>query len=184
MICFCSEVSQVIDGKCDTCNRCYFDPLKPTALLPGRFQPWHLGHRRLFEVALSQVGQVAIMVKSPPRDDRNPFSYAEVEELIHADLKNYSGKYIIMRAPNIVNISYGRDFGIGLNHIDLDEETKAMSATIVRAALKKKIDHTTPSVLDRLNPDRIRRNAMREYKKTGFKTGEYLNAANSSKYVL
>jgi len=29
-----------------------FDAKKPTAMLMGRFQPWHEGHLRLFQKAL------------------------------------------------------------------------------------------------------------------------------------
>src|ERR1700730_3168591 len=33
-----------------------FDPQKPTALFVGRYQPFHLGHRRLIEEGLHRMG--------------------------------------------------------------------------------------------------------------------------------
>ena len=36
----------------------------PTIQLMGRFQPWHYGHRKLFEKCVLKTGQVNIMVKN------------------------------------------------------------------------------------------------------------------------
>ena len=166
--CFCSEVSSVINGQCNICKNYHFDPLLPTALLPGRFQPWHSGHLALFEKALGEVGQVSILVKCPPRDSRNPFTFYEVSDFINAALGAYKGRYNIIQAPNITQIVYGRDFGIQLNHIELDEATKGISATIIRAALREE------------GFESARYSAIKKYKKT-FKTGEYKNL-NSAKY--
>ena len=40
-----------------------FDWKKPTVQMLGRWQPWHDGHTKLFEKALTLTGQVVIMVR-------------------------------------------------------------------------------------------------------------------------
>jgi nicotinamide mononucleotide adenylyltransferase len=55
---------------------------KPTAMMLGRWQPWHPGHQMLFEKTLEKTGQVIIMVRDTPRDDNNPFGFYEVKTRI------------------------------------------------------------------------------------------------------
>ena len=40
-----------------------FDCKKPTVQMLGRWQPWHEGHTRLFQKALTITGQVVIMIR-------------------------------------------------------------------------------------------------------------------------
>ena len=54
-----------------------FDPRKPTALMIGRYQPFHDGHRALILEALQRVGQVCIAVRDTQGTDaknRSPSS--------------------------------------------------------------------------------------------------------------
>ena len=85
-----------------------------TALIIGRWQPWHKGHRALFEAALERAERVVIGVRHTHATDRkNPFSFNEVREFIDSDLKNdYSGKYDVIDLPNITNVIYGRMLAI------------------------------------------------------------------------
>jgi nicotinamide mononucleotide adenylyltransferase len=53
---------------------------KPTAMMLGRWQPWHQGHQMLFEKTLEKTGQVIIMVRDTPRDDSNPFGFEDSKE--------------------------------------------------------------------------------------------------------
>jgi nicotinamide mononucleotide adenylyltransferase len=39
---------------------------RPTAMMLGRWQPWHKGHQELFKKALERTGQVIIMIRSMP----------------------------------------------------------------------------------------------------------------------
>ena len=48
----------------------------------------------------------------------------------------YEGKYTIIRVPNITNIFYGRDVGYKIEMIDLDDQTKSISATKIRSELQ------------------------------------------------
>ena len=100
----------------------------------GRWQPWHAGHRALFERAITKTGQVAIMVRDCEGwNDSNPFKREEVENFIHADLKEqYEGQYTILFVPNITNITYGRAVGYTIEQEVFDEDTHAISATEIR----------------------------------------------------
>lgn len=111
-----------------------FDLKKPTVQMLGRFQPWHKGHRMLFEKAVAKTGQVCIMVRHCEGwNDSNPFSIDQVVKNIYDDLeKDHSGKYIIMVVPNIVNITYGRDVGYAIEQEHLGEEIENISATKIR----------------------------------------------------
>lgn len=111
-----------------------FDWQKPTVQMLGRWQPWHAGHRALFERAIAKTGQVCIMIRDCEGwNDSNPFKKEEVENFIHADLKEkYEGQYIILFVPNITNITYGRNVGYKIENEVFDENTHSISATEIR----------------------------------------------------
>jgi bifunctional NMN adenylyltransferase/nudix hydrolase len=54
----------------------------------GRFQPFHVGHRRVIELALEQAKQVLVLVGSSyqPRTIKNPFTYEERRQMIEMSL--------------------------------------------------------------------------------------------------
>jgi phosphopantetheine adenylyltransferase len=111
-----------------------FDWRKPTVQMLGRWQPWHAGHRALFERAIKKTGQVCIMIRDC-RDwnHSNPFDLEKVKNYIRADLdKDYKGMYEIVIVPNIVNITYGRDVGYAIEQETFDDTTHAISATAIR----------------------------------------------------
>lgn len=111
-----------------------FDWQKPTAVMIGRFQPWHLGHRALFEKALEKYGQVWILVRDMPQDEKNPLGVWESIDRINYDLEpNFSGRYHIDISPNIAAVVYGRDVGYAIDKIDLPADVEAISATKIRA---------------------------------------------------
>lgn len=130
-----------------------FDWKKPTTQMLGRFQPWHAGHTELFKRALAETGQVVIMIRdvggivgddagagrTTPQDD-NPFVYTQVVENIEQGLDahgyTYGKEYMIMRVPNIVDISYGRGVGYTFTEHDLGSEIHNISATKIRAQLR------------------------------------------------
>lgn len=109
-----------------------FDPKKPTALMIGRFQPFHDGHKKLFEAMLEKEGQVAIMIRNTHGDEKNPFDFVEVGDRIKEALKEYQGKFVIQPVPNITGVYYGRDVGYKVEQIKLDEQTENISATKIR----------------------------------------------------
>ena len=105
---------------------------KPTALMLGRWQPWHKGHQELFKKSLEKTGQVIIMVRSMPISENNPYDFELVKEKIKYALREYKGKFEIIQVPNITNICYGRDVGYKVEEIVLPDKIQAISATKIR----------------------------------------------------
>ena len=118
-----------------------FDWSKPTTQMLGRWQPWHDGHTALFERALSVTGQVVILVRDVQGWEDNPFDYEQVWHGIRDGLQAaghaYTEQYIVMRVPNIVDISYGRGVGYTFTEHDLEPELKEISATKIRAEMRE-----------------------------------------------
>jgi len=106
---------------------------KPTAMMIGRFQPFHAGHKALFEAALAKHGQVCIVIRAMPPDNKNPLNPEEVAYRIKRELAAYPGTFTIEILPNIVDVVYGRDVGWTVSKIDLPEHIEAISATKIRA---------------------------------------------------
>ena len=110
---------------------------KESALLLGRYQPWHAGHRALFERAVAKSGQVIIQVRDCQGwNDSNPFEFERVKSFIKQDLDPiYQGQYEIMLVPNITEIVYGRDVGYKITQETFTDEIHAISATKIRKAM-------------------------------------------------
>jgi adenylylsulfate kinase-like enzyme len=112
-----------------------WNSLSPTALMVGRFQPWHKGHRALFEVALKKYGQVAIAIRCLAVSPENPYTTEQIEDAIRADLRpQYEQRFLILRVPNIASVVYGRNVGYTIERIFLDEDIEQISATDIRKA--------------------------------------------------
>jgi hypothetical protein len=111
-----------------------FDWQKESVQMLGRWQPWHPGHRALFERAIAKTGQVCIMIRDCQGwNDSNPFAVEQVKSYIRRDLDTlYQGQYEILVVPNIVNITYGRDVGYKIEQEVFDDATHAISATKIR----------------------------------------------------
>ena len=132
-----------------------FDWKKPSTQLLGRWQPWHDGHTELFKKALTETGQVVIMIRDvggivgedagggrTATQDDNPFDLATVADSITAELDKEGYKngneYNIMHVPNIVDISYGRGVGYTFTEHDLGKKIHNISATKIRAEMREK----------------------------------------------
>ncbi len=115
-------------------RRPVFDNKKETVQMLGRWQPWHAGHRALFERALAKTGQVCIMIRDCQGwNNSNPFDEKYVADKIKKDLDPlYQGQYTIMTVPNIVNITYGRDVGYVIEQEIFDDATHNISASKIR----------------------------------------------------
>ena len=114
-----------------------FDWQKETVQMLGRWQPWHAGHRALFERAIAKTGQVAIMIRDCQGwNGSNPFAIEQVKHYIKRDLDPvYQGQYEILVVPNIVNITYGRDVGYKIEQEVFDDATHSISATKIRKSM-------------------------------------------------
>jgi hypothetical protein len=110
-----------------------FDPKSPTALFVGRYQPFHAGHVCLIEEGIRRVGQACIAVRDTYGvNGQNPLVYLDVKSRIEGGLSAHRGRFIVIEAPNISHIFYGRDVGYAIERIILDERTEKISATEAR----------------------------------------------------
>lgn len=122
--------SHILEDK----RRPMFDWRKETVEMLGRWQPWHAGHRALFERAIAKTGQVCIMIRDCQGwNGSNPFAADQVKNLIKRDLDPlFQGQYEILLVPNIVNITYGRDVGYKIEQEVFDDKIHSISATKIR----------------------------------------------------
>ena len=120
---------------------------KPTVQMLGRWQPWHKGHTELFKKALEKTGQVCIMVRDVygssggDGQDDNPFNFEDVKDGIVKGLSEEGFTngidIIVEHVPNIVDISYGRGVGYTFTEHVLDDNIQNISATKIRAEMRK-----------------------------------------------
>lgn len=115
-------------------RRPLFDWKKETVQMLGRWQPWHAGHRALFERLLEKTGQVIIQIRDVQGwQGSNPFAINEVGRFIRKDLDPlYQGQYEIQVVPNIVHIGWGRGVGYTSGEETFDESITSISATNIR----------------------------------------------------
>ena len=128
-----------------------FDWKKPTVQMLGRWQPWHAGHTELFKRALQKTGQVCIMYRDVGGVDAgvagqadNPFQFEEVKAKINEGLAQHGftdGKeYVVVKVPNIIDISYGRGVGYSFTEHDLGKDVHNISATKIRKQMREEGD--------------------------------------------
>jgi len=127
----------IADHIVDNRRRPNFDWRKETVQMLGRWQPWHDGHRALFERLLQRTGQVIIQVRDVQGwQGSNPFEVAKVKSFIRRDLDPlYQGQYEIQVVPNIVHIGWGRGVGYTAGEETFDETVTDISATKIRKEL-------------------------------------------------
>jgi GTPase SAR1 family protein len=118
-------------------RRPIFDWQKETVQMLGRWQPWHDGHRALFDKLIQRTGQVVIQIRDCQGwQGTNPFAIEQVESFIKRDLDPlYQGQYKIQVVPNIIHIGWGRGVGYTSGEESFDEKTKAISGTKIRKEL-------------------------------------------------
>ena len=114
-----------------------FDWQKETVEQLGRWQPWHAGHRALFERLIQRTGQVCIMIRDCQGwQGSNPFAIEQVKSAIRRDLDPiYQGQYEILVVPNITHIGYGRGVGYTIEEEKFDESITSISGTAIRKSL-------------------------------------------------
>ena len=106
---------------------------KPKAvLLPGRWQPLHVGHEWLIQRELDMGKRVVVGIRNTPVTESDPYSAEVRKRMIE---HRYSGENVeawIM--PDIEAISYGRKVGYEVREADnIPAEVFAVSATSVRS---------------------------------------------------
>lgn len=115
-------------------RRPVFDWKRETVQMLGRWQPWHAGHRALFERLIAKTGQVVIQVRDVQGwQGSNPFAIDQVKGFIKRDLDPiFQGQYEIQVVPNIVHIGWGRGVGYTSGEETFDESITQISATNIR----------------------------------------------------
>jgi adenylylsulfate kinase len=118
-------------------RRPVFDWKKETVQMLGRWQPWHEGHRALFERLIARTDQVIIQIRDVQGwQGSNPFAIDQVKAFIKRDLDPiYQGRYEIQIVPNIVHIGWGRGVGYTSCEEIFDENITNISATKIRKEL-------------------------------------------------
>ena len=140
-----------------------FDWKKPTVEMLGRWQPWHDGHTELFKRALAKTGQVCIMYRDVggvhagvDGQDDNPFEFEEVKKNIINGLSKHGyeegNQFVIIKVPNIIDISYGRGVGYTFTEHDLGEEIHKISnepGNAVDQSVKISLTGSKPEIINR-----------------------------------
>jgi len=115
-----------------------FNWRKKTAIFIGRFQPFHEGHKKIFQNALKKNKQVCILVMDSYKiNKKNPFKFNNVQKNIRKALKNYKNKYIIKKIPVVSEVVYGRKVGYKIRKIKLAKKIENISATKIRKKINK-----------------------------------------------
>jgi adenylylsulfate kinase len=124
----------VVEHIVENRRRPVFDWRKETVQMLGRWQPWHPGHRALFERLIARTGQVIIQIRDVQGwQGSNPFDADQVKGFIKRDLDPlFQGQYEIMLVPNIVHIGWGRGVGYTSGEETFDESITSISATNIR----------------------------------------------------
>ena len=105
---------------------------KPRAvLLPGRWQPLHVGHEWLIQRELNQGKRVVVGIRDTPITEADPFSADLRKRMIEHRYEAEDVEAWIM--PDIEAISYGRKVGYEVRETDdIPPEVFEVSATGVR----------------------------------------------------
>jgi adenylylsulfate kinase len=105
----------------------------PTALLVGRYQPFHDGHKALVAEAVARTGQCCIALRDVGgTSDSNPYDYEKVKQNIYAACPEFGNKIKVMEVPNITDIFYGRGVGYNIEQLELSKDLQDISATKIR----------------------------------------------------
>ena len=102
-----------------------------TALFPGRFQPWHAGHRAIVEKLWAEGFFVVIGVRDPEEGDK--LNYFEVFDNIRTSGMGKLGERYTIQSLGFDTLVHGRDVGYEIRQIHLDKETEAIRGRDLRS---------------------------------------------------
>jgi hypothetical protein len=110
-----------------------WDNQAPTALLIGRYQPFHIGHKNLVAEAIRRSGQCCIALRDVGgTDESNPYVFERVKEDIEIACAEFGNKIKVVELPNISDVFYGRGVGYNIEQLELSKELQEVSATKIR----------------------------------------------------
>lgn len=103
------------------------------ALLIGRWQPLHEGHRWLVEKVIEKGYKVILGIRHTPITEINPFS---VEDRISMIQRTFGNEVDFLVIPDIAGIFYGRNVGYTVEELKPPEEIAKISATEIRGRIR------------------------------------------------
>lgn len=102
---------------------------KPKALLIGRWQSLHEGHKWLIEEVKKKGHEVIMGIRHTPINEENPYS---VQERIRMIRDMFGDSIDIIALPDIVGVYYGRRVGYEVKELEPSKEISNISATKIR----------------------------------------------------
>ena len=104
---------------------------KKAVLLPGRWQPLHVGHEWLIQQELDQGKRVVVGIRDTPVSESDPYSAQMRKRMVEYRYEGEEVEAWIM--PDIEALSYGRKVGYEVREAkDIPPEVFQVSATGVR----------------------------------------------------
>jgi len=124
------EVGNSIDELVDQLAHIFEKPR--AVLIPGRWQPLHVGHEWLIQRELDRGKRVVVGVRNTPITESDPYSAEVRKRMIEYRYSEENVEAWIM--PDIEAISYGRKVGYEVREADdIPPEVFTVSATSVRS---------------------------------------------------
>lgn len=99
----------------------------------GRYQCFHKGHMKIFDKFLSENKPILVAIRDVNEEFISP---DQVKKLIE---KVYSGNNLVkvIIIPDICSVNFGRDVGYEINEIEVEEDIKKISGTLIRKLIKE-----------------------------------------------
>jgi len=109
-------------------------PMTKRAIFIGRFSPFHKGHLGMMKKKIDQNVPLLILIRDTHYDLYPARLRKRMIDATMAKLK-IDAKCVII--DDIESVNYGRGVGYQVNNIDVDENTKRISATDIRSKIEK-----------------------------------------------
>lgn len=101
------------------------------SLYPGRFQPFHSGHKAIVQTLLDEGKNVCVGLRDTPISETDPYTIEERTRMIQEAFPDIK----VITLPDIEEIVYGRRVGYQIRQLRLNDELEAISATKIREGL-------------------------------------------------
>jgi hypothetical protein len=111
-------------------------------LFIGRWQPLHLGHKKMFEQILKDGGNVCIAIRDGEINEKNPFTAKEVYSNIreeYSDNIQLFKNVIVIVIPDVCSVNFGRGVGYDIVEYIPPAEISEISATKIREQMKSEL---------------------------------------------
>lgn len=105
------------------------EPGPPACIFPGRWQPLHSSHIKLFKTTLNEGQRTVAALRDTTYSDSNPYTIGERKKMIREALGNDVEIVVI---PDVKDFCHGRGVGWGVREIELSQEDQSVSATKIR----------------------------------------------------